>query len=73
MSSATLSIIVDGILGLAIIVGGIVLLALGKIDSATGIAVIGGGAAVAKGASSAALALKVPAPGQAGSVQGPPA
>ncbi len=64
MNSATLSIIVDGVLGLAIIIGGIVLLAIGKIDSATGIAVIGGGAAVAKGASSAALALRVPTPEQ---------
>ena len=64
MNSATLSIIVDGVLGLAIIIGGIVLLAIGKIDSATGIAVIGGGAAVAKGASSVALALRVPTPEQ---------
>jgi hypothetical protein len=60
MNSASLSILVDGILGLAVIVGGIVLLALGKIDQSTGIAVIGAGVAVAKGASSAALALKVP-------------
>jgi hypothetical protein len=64
MNNARISILVDGVLGLAIIVGGIVLLALGKIDQPTGIAVIGGGAAVAKGATSAALALQVPAPAQ---------
>lgn len=60
MNSTTLSIVIDGVLGLAIIVGGVVLLALGKIDQPTGIAVIGAGAAVAKGATSSALALKVP-------------
>lgn len=60
MNTASLSIIVDGALGLAVIAGGIVLLALGKIDQSTGIAVIGAGVAVAKGATSSALALKVP-------------
>jgi len=64
MGTANLSILVDGLLGLAVIVGGIVLLALGKIDQSTGIAVIGAGVAVAKGATSSALALKVPAPPQ---------
>jgi hypothetical protein len=64
VNTANLSILVDGILGLAVIVGGIVLLAIGKIDESTGIAVIGAGVAVAKGASSAALALKVPTPTQ---------
>jgi len=64
VNQANLSIVVDGILGLAVIAGGIVLLALGKIDQSTGIAVIGAGVAVAKGATSAALALKVPAPTQ---------
>ena len=64
MNTANLSILVDGVLGLAIIAGGVILLALGKIDQSTGIAVIGAGVAVAKGASSAALALKVPAPPQ---------
>ena len=62
MGTSALSIIVDGVLGLAVIAGGIVLLALGKIDQPTGIAVIGAGVAVAKGATSSALALKVPAP-----------
>lgn len=61
MNTTNLSVVIDGVLGLAIIVGGIVLLALGKIDQPTGIAVIGAGAAVAKGATSSALALKVPA------------
>ena len=62
MGTATLSIIVDGFLGLAVIAGGIILLALGKIDQPTGIAVIGAGVAVAKGATASALALKVPTP-----------
>ena len=64
MNTSHLSILVDGVLGLAVIAGGIVLLALGKIDQPTGIAVIGAGVAVAKGATSSALALKVPAPSQ---------
>lgn len=64
MRTENLSILVDGLIGLAVISGGIILLALGKIDQSTGIAVIGAGVAVAKGASSAALALKVPAPAQ---------
>jgi hypothetical protein len=64
MNTANLSILVDGILGLAVIVGGIVLLALGKIDESTGIAVIGAGVAVARGATTAALALKVPTSSQ---------
>jgi hypothetical protein len=64
MSTANLSIVVDGAIGLAVVAAGAVLLALGKIDAQTGIAVIAGGIAVAKGASSAALALRVPAPPQ---------
>jgi hypothetical protein len=60
VKTENLSILVDGCLGLAVIVGGIVLLALGKIDESTGIAVIGAGVAVARGATTAALALKVP-------------
>jgi len=64
MNSPSLTIIIDGFLGLAVIAGAIVLLALGKIDQPTGIAVIGAGVAVAKGATSAALALKVPVPSQ---------
>ena len=63
MNTTTLTTIVDGVMGLAVIVGGIVLLALGKIDATTGVAVIGAGLAVAKGATSTALALKVP-PGE---------
>lgn len=64
MNTANLSIIVDGVIGLAIVAAGAVLLALGKVDSSTGIAVIGAGVAVARGATSSALALKVPAPPQ---------
>lgn len=64
MQTANLSILVDGVIGLAVVAAGAVLLALGKIDAQTGIAVIAGGIAVAKGASSAALALRVPAPPQ---------
>lgn len=64
MNTANLSILVDGVIGLAVVASGAVLLALGKIDSSTGIAIIGAGIAVAKGATSSALALKVPAPPQ---------
>lgn len=64
MHSTNLSILVDGAIGLAVIAAGAVLCALGKIDSSTTIAVIGAGIAVARGATSAALALKVPAPPQ---------
>lgn len=64
MTSTTLNIIGDYALGIAVIAGSIVLLAIGKIDSSTGIALIGAGAAIAKGANAAALALKVPAPAQ---------
>ncbi len=62
MNSTTLSTLTDGVIGLAVIVGGIVLLALGKLDSTSGVAIIGAGAAIAKGATTAAIALKVPAP-----------
>ena len=65
MSTAALSIIIDGALGFATIAGAIVLLALSKIDIGTGVALVTAGAAIAKGASSSALALKVPAPTQA--------
>jgi hypothetical protein len=64
VNTANLSIVVDGVIGLAVVAAGAVLLAIGKIDAQTGIAVIAGGIAVAKGASSAALALRVPAPPQ---------
>lgn len=64
MNSATLSVIVDGVIGLAVIAAGAVLVALGKFDQSTGIAVIAAGVAVVRGSTSAALALKVPAPSQ---------
>lgn len=64
MTSTTLNILGDYALGIAVIAGAIVLLAIGKVDSSTGIALIGAGAAIAKGANAAALALKVPAPAQ---------
>ena len=63
-NSGTVSVVVDGLLGLAIIVGAVVLLSLGKLDASTAIALIGAGAAVAKGATSTALALKVPPPAE---------
>lgn len=65
MSTAQLSIVIDGIVGLAIIAGGIILAALGKFDQSTTIAVIAAGVAVVKGATSSALALKVPTQSQA--------
>lgn len=63
MTSTTLALLIDGIIGLAVIAGGVVLLCLGKIDSTTGVAIIGAGVAVAKGATTGAIALKVPAGG----------
>jgi len=60
MNGTTMTTLIDGLLGLAIIVGAVVLLALGKIDHSTGIALVAAGAALAKGATSTALALKVP-------------
>ena len=64
MLSPNISIVVDGVIGLAIIAAAVVLLSLGKIDGQTGIALIGAGAALASGSGKSALALKVPAPGQ---------
>ena len=64
MTSTTINIVGDYALGIAVIAGSIVLLAIGKIDSSTSIALIGAGAAIAKGANAAALALKVPAPAE---------
>lgn len=73
MNSSTLSVLIDGVIGLAVIVGGVVLLALGKIDAQTGVAVIGAGVLAAKGATSSALALKVPAPAPPAAVAQPAA
>ena len=64
MLGPNLSILVDGVIGLAIIAAAVVLLCLDKIDGQTGIALIGAGAALASGSGKSALALKVPAPGQ---------
>lgn len=72
MSSTTLGVVIDGVIGLAVIAGGVVLLALGKIDAQTGVAVIGAGVLAAKGATSSALALKVPAPTQTVTPPPPP-
>lgn len=65
MSSTTLSTLIDGVTGLAVIAAGVILLALGKVDSTTGVTVIGAGVLATKGATSSALALKVP-PGPTG-------
>jgi hypothetical protein len=59
-----ISIVVDGVIGLAVIAAAVVLLSLGKIDGQTGIALIGAGAALASGSGKSALALRVPAPSQ---------
>ena len=64
MTNVNLNIIMDGTIGLAIIVAGIILLALSKVDAQTGIAIIAAGAAYAKGTTQSVLALKVPAPPQ---------
>lgn len=72
LASPNISIIVDGAIGLAVIVAAVVLLALGKIDGQTGIALIGAGAALASGSGKSALALRVPAPTQSVSAPTPP-
>ena len=64
MSTTTLGLIVDGVIGLAVITAGAVLVALDKFDQSTGIAVIATGVAVVRGSTQAALALKVPVPGE---------
>lgn len=65
MKTTTLSLIVEGVIGLAVIAAGVILVALHDIDGQTAIAVIGAGILASKGATSSALALKVPAPSQA--------
>jgi len=60
LNSPNVSVLVDGVIGLAIIAAAVVLLALGKIDGQTGIALIGAGAALASGSGKSALALRVP-------------
>jgi hypothetical protein len=63
MSGTALTLLVDGLIGLAVIVGAVVLLAVGKLDATSGIALISTGAAVGIGSGKAALALKVPTSG----------
>ena len=72
MTNVNLNIVMDGTIGLAIIVAGIILLALNKIDAQTGVAIIAAGAAYAKGTTQSVLALKVPAPSQPVVTQVPP-
>ena len=60
MSGTTLSTIIDGVIGLAVVAAGVILTALGKVDSTTGVTVIGAGILATKGATSSVLALKVP-------------
>lgn len=64
MKTTTLTTIIDGVIGLAVIAAGVILVALHDIDGQTAIAVIGAGVLASKGATASALALKVPAPGQ---------
>ena len=70
MSSTTLATIVHGIIGVALIAAATTLLALGKIDSTTGMALFAGAIGLIGGSASTALALKVPAPPQ--TVSAPP-
>lgn len=60
MNSTTLSTLIDGVVGLAVIAAGVVLVALGKVDGTSGVSIIGAGILATKGATSSALALKVP-------------
>lgn len=65
MPGTTIAVIVDGTIGVLIIASSVVLLALGKVDGQTAIALIGAGAAYAAGSTKSAIALRVPAPAQA--------
>lgn len=60
MPSTTVALVIDAVIGLAIIAAAVVLLALGDIDGTTAIAIIGAGAAYASGSTKSAIALQVP-------------
>lgn len=62
MNGSVLALLVDGAVAIAIIAGGVVLAALGKIDGETTIAVFGIGVTLITGAGKATLALYTPAP-----------
>lgn len=64
MSGTTLATVTHGIIGIALVAAATVLLALGKIDSTTAMALYAGAIGLVGGSASTALALKVPAPQQ---------
>lgn len=64
MSSTTLATVIHGIMGLAIIAAATTLLALGKIDPQTGMALFAGAIGLIGGSAAATLALRVPTSSQ---------
>lgn len=60
MSSTTLATIIHGSIGVALIAAATVLLALGKVDSTTAMALYAGAIGLVGGSANTALALKVP-------------
>jgi hypothetical protein len=64
MKTTTLTIIVDGVIALAIVAAATVLLALHDLSESTAISLISVGVVLVGGSAKALLALKVPAPAQ---------
>ena len=60
MSSTTLATVIHGIMGLAIVAAATTLLALGKLDSTTAMALYAGAIGLVGGSAATSLALKVP-------------
>lgn len=62
MSSTTLATVIDGVLALAIVAAGTVLLALHDVDGTTALALFGVAVTLVGGSAKAVLALRVPPP-----------
>ena len=64
MNGTTLATITHGVIGICLVAAATVLLALGKIDSTTAMALYAGAIGLVGGSASTALALKVPTQSQ---------
>ena len=62
MNGTTIATVTHAVIGLALVASATVLLALGKIDSTTAMALYAGAVGLIGGSASTALALKVPTP-----------
>lgn len=71
MTDARISLLIDGVIALAIIAAATVLLVLDKISAQTSLGLLGVAVVLVGGSAKALLALHVPAPFQAGAA--PPA